>query len=65
MWSENGDIYCNILIGANIRSFEAYCCIGVTLWGGNWEQNIVCVTLVVQNVCEIFFIEFVGLSEIH
>ena len=36
--------------------------IGVTLRGGNLEQNIVGVTLVVQNFSEIFCIDFVGLS---
>ena len=30
--SEYGDIYHNILIGANIDGFEAYRCVGVVLW---------------------------------
>ena len=31
--AEYGDIYPNILIGANIVGFNVRCCIGVTLWG--------------------------------
>ena len=30
---EHGDIYCSILVSQN-GGFEAYCCGGVTLWGG-------------------------------
>ena len=30
--AEYGDIYRNILIGANIDGFEAYRCVGVVLW---------------------------------
>ena len=52
-----GDIYCDIVF---IGGFEAYCCM-VSLWGV-LEQNIVGVTLVVQNFSEIFCIDFVGLS---
>ena len=33
-----GDIYCDIVFGANIGGFEAYCCIGVTLWGEIWNK---------------------------
>ena len=51
-----GDIYCDIVF---IGGFEAYCCM-VSLWGV-LEQNIVGVTLVVQNFSEIFCIDFVGL----
>ena len=56
-----GDIYCDIVFGANIGGFEAYCCNGVIV-GRNLEQNLVGVTLVVQNFSEIFCIDFVGLS---
>ena len=34
----NGDNYRDISIGANIRSFVAYRCIGVTLWGEIWNK---------------------------
>ena len=30
--AEYGNIYCNILLGANIDCFEAYRCVGVVLW---------------------------------
>ena len=39
-----GDIYCDIVFGANIGGFEVYCCNGVIV-GRNSEQNIVGVTL--------------------
>ena len=52
-----GDIYCDIVF---IGGFEAYCRM-VSLWGV-LEQNIIGVTLVVQNFSEIFCIDFVGLS---
>ena len=35
---EHDDIYCDIVFGANIGGFEAYCCIGVTLWGEIWNK---------------------------
>ena len=31
--SEGSDIYRDITFGVNIEGFEAYRCIGVTLWG--------------------------------
>ena len=48
-----GDIYCDIVFGANIGGFEAYCCNGVIV-GRNLEQNLVGVTLVVQNFLKYF-----------
>ena len=56
---EYGDIYRDISIGVNIEGFQAYCCIGVTLWGKFGTKYCWC-CIGSSKLIEIFFVDFVG-----
>ena len=56
-----GDIYCDIVFGANIGGFEAYCCVGVTLLGENWNK----ISLVSHWWFKTFVIYFVLILLVH
>ena len=64
MKAEHGDIYRQYIDGVNIDGFQAYRCIGVTLWGKFGAKYCWC-HIGSSKLFEIICIYFVGVSGSH